>query len=324
MKRKGWMVGAMVIFGVLASDAGHAGPGREAVDAKRWASGLPDGVSLGRISIPGTHDSAALHEPLRGTAACQDVGIGKQLDFGVRYLDIRCRHVGDRFAIHHGAVFQKLFFDDVLRDVYAFLDANPGECVIMAVKEEYKPKGNTRSFGETFDAYVAKNRKKWWLGDKVPRLGEVRGRIVLVRRFAADGRKGIDATRWPDNAAFEAGRIVVQDRYIVRDAAVKWKQVEKALDAAFADKGVGRLHINHASGYISGRFGIPDIPGVSDVVNPKLRAYFAAVPRGNYGCVVMDHATARLARLVFETNFTVSRRGRVFRGASDGGLRGRR
>lgn len=47
----------------------------------------------------------------------------------------------------------------------------------------------------------------WWLGDHVPSLGEVRGRIVLLRRFALDPTisepLGIDVTRWADNRTFE-------------------------------------------------------------------------------------------------------------------------
>src|SRR5207302_1134087 len=98
--------------------------------------------------IPGTHDTMAFYG---GDAAqTQTMSLANQLESGVRVLDIRCRHIADVFAIHHGVVFQKVFFGDVLNDVIAFLKKNPSETVLMRVKEEYEPAENTRTFEETF------------------------------------------------------------------------------------------------------------------------------------------------------------------------------
>ena len=47
----------------------------------------------------------------------------------------------------------------------------------------------------------------WWLGRHVPRVGDVRGHVVLLRRFAHDPSRaepfGIDVTRWADTRTFE-------------------------------------------------------------------------------------------------------------------------
>ena len=96
----------------------------------------------------------------------QNLTIAEQLSIGVRFL-ISCRHIDDSFAIHHGPVYQKLNFDDVLNAVYAFLDSHPTETVIMSVKEEYNASNTTRSFEKTFDAYVQKNPSKWDLGNNI-------------------------------------------------------------------------------------------------------------------------------------------------------------
>ena len=40
----------------------------------------------------------------------------------------------------------------VLNATIGFLNANPGETVMMSVKEEYDASGNTRSFEATFDS----------------------------------------------------------------------------------------------------------------------------------------------------------------------------
>ncbi len=60
----------------------------------------------------------------------------------------------------------------------------------------------TRTFEQTFDAYVKKAPSSWSLGTAVPALSDARGKIVLVRRFAAAAPKGIDATKWADKATF--------------------------------------------------------------------------------------------------------------------------
>ena len=73
-------------------------------------------------------------------------------EIGVRYLDIRCRHFHNTFEIHHGSIYQKINFDQVLEQCFTFLNNHPSETIIMSVKEEYNPEGNSRSFEATFNA----------------------------------------------------------------------------------------------------------------------------------------------------------------------------
>lgn len=68
-----------------------------------------------------------------------------------------CRHLRDAFAIYHGPVSQELTFDDVTATVRDFLKAHPSETVILSVKEESSPSGNTRTFERMFDAAAAKD-----------------------------------------------------------------------------------------------------------------------------------------------------------------------
>jgi 1-phosphatidylinositol phosphodiesterase len=140
-----------------------------------WMGMLPDQTSISGISIPGTHDSGATKEPISGTAKCQDLSIADQLNAGVRYLDIRCRHIDNGFAIHHGAIYQNLNFNDVITACLNFLNSHPTETIIMSVKEEHTPSNNTRTFEQTFDSYVQQNASKWALENNVPTLGSIRG-----------------------------------------------------------------------------------------------------------------------------------------------------
>ncbi len=260
--------------------------------AADWMGRIPAETRLSRITLPGTHNSAARHEPLPGTAKCQDLDLTGQLAAGVRFLDLRCRHVGNAFALYHGMVDQRLTFDAALGELNAFLTAHPSECVLVSVKEEHTPDGNTRKFEETFASYTAREPGRWWLGTAIPTLAEVRGKLVLVCRFRAAKPGGIDASDWPDNTVFAAGKLAVQDVYQVPDPDDKWRKIETALTAAREDRRGTALHLNFTSGYRPGAFGLPNITAVSGAIKPRLAAWFAAAPPGSYGCVIMDFAEA--------------------------------
>src|SRR4051812_15204855 len=111
-----------------------------------WMAAQPDERSLAALTIPGSHDAAARFEPLAGLARTQDLTIDEQVTAGVRFLDIRCRHLDDAFLLYHGAIDQNLTFDQLLVTLYAFLDAHPTETILVSIKEEAAPSGNTRTF----------------------------------------------------------------------------------------------------------------------------------------------------------------------------------
>jgi 1-phosphatidylinositol phosphodiesterase len=294
------LLSALLCLGLLGSSAA-------AQSNVRWMASLRGDPSLAELSIPGTHDAGARYERFYGTIKCQTLTLPQQLRAGVRFLDIRCRHVKNSFLIYHGPVYQRLTFDEVLNGCAAFLRENPTECVIMSVKEENKPSANTRTFENTFDAYVASDPARWCLTENVPTLFQAKGKIVLLRRFRASAvPKGIDATRWPDNASFTisspAGRLRVQDCYQVRDTRRKWKAIRNLYDeAASGDRDC--LYINFASGYTpSWFFKFPRIRAVSNGINPLVAAYFANQSPQRYGITVMDFADDRKCSLIIATN----------------------
>jgi 1-phosphatidylinositol phosphodiesterase len=274
-----------------------------------WMELLNGNLSLSQLSIPGTHDSGARVEPVSGTAKCQDLSITDQLSAGVRFLDIRCRHVDNTFAIHHGSVYQNMNFTDVLNMVVGFLNSNPTECVLMSVKEEYDPSNNTRSFEETFDAYRQLNPEKWYINEAVPTLSQARGRIVLLRRFGAGGLpKGINATNWSDNTTFSINnslsQLRVQDYYNDSSSSAKWTAILALLTEAPAG-GSAVLYINFTSGYKAGLFSIPSIPTISNAINPQIVSYFTSNTAGRFGVIPMDFADAQKATLIMRTNFHI-------------------
>jgi 1-phosphatidylinositol phosphodiesterase len=275
--------------------------------SNNWMTSLPDNSSISALSIPGTHDSGARFEPINGTAKCQNLTIAEQLEAGIRFLDIRCRHIDNAFAIHHGSVYQNLNFNDVLLACNAFLSNHPGEVIVMSVKEEYDASGNNRTFEQTFDSYVQQYANIWSLGATVPTLGQVRGRIVLLRRFGAGSTpKGIDATSWGDNTTFTISNanatLRIQDQYVVPDNNVKWNNINTLLTEASTQSN-NTLYVNFTSGYKSLIFSIPSITTVSASINPSITTYFTNHTHGRYGIIAMDFAESTRSSLILNTNF---------------------
>jgi len=284
-----------VLMTAVTLSAGAAG--------NNWMASLNSDLYLSQFSIPGTHESMALYESFSGTAKCQNLNLSSQLNAGVRFVDIRCRHLNNAFVIHHGSVYQNANFDDVLNAVISFLNTNPSECVMMSVKEEYNASGNTRTFEQTFDSYVAKNPSKWNLSSSIPTIGSAKGKITLFRRFGANSiPKGIDASVWPDNTSFTYGALSVQDNYVVSDNNTKWNQITNQFSNAH-NSSDNTLYINFCSGYKPGLFGIPNIPAVANDINSRLVTYFSTATFGRKGVVLMDFVDANRCTLVYNTAY---------------------
>ncbi|NTD96325.1 phosphatidylinositol-specific phospholipase C [Agrobacterium tumefaciens] len=282
------------------------GPLNNKYNLSNWMGSLADLTSIAQLSIPGSHNAAAKVEYIWGTAKCQNLNITEQLNSGVRFLDIRCRHLGNAFVIHHGEVYQKINFQDVLNACYNFLNRNPSEAILMSIKEEYNAQYNSRSFEQTFDSYVKANPTQWNLQSSSGILGNTRGKIKLIRRFGAKSVKGVDASKWFDNAIFDVqsdeAPLKVQDIYRVSKTNIKSGQVMAFLKEARISK-IPKLYINFASGYKSSLFGIPDITSVSRALNPAISTYLNANKQGRYGIIAADFISEGLSRQIVASNF---------------------
>jgi 1-phosphatidylinositol phosphodiesterase len=155
-----------------------------------WMRWVPDSKLLSDLSLPGTHDTMALYGG--DLVETQSLPLRSQLDAGIRVLDIRCRHIEDVFAIHHGVVFQNAYFGaDVLKVCYEFLQDNPTETILMRVGDAGVPeeKDCTSDYEETFQWY----RDSTTYGscifidpsgyDTIHALGVVRGKVVIFDEF---------------------------------------------------------------------------------------------------------------------------------------------
>jgi 1-phosphatidylinositol phosphodiesterase len=277
-----------------------------------WMQGLNGEKRLSQLSIPGTHDSGARLDPWYGpgTTKCQRLSIGEQLEIGVRFLDIRCFQSKNEFRIYHGLVDQNLTFSEVIDRCSQFLICHPSECILMSVQEDCGP-----TFEDTFDSYVAANKSLWWLQANIPKLDEVRGKIVLIRRFEAHSLpKGIDATKWRDNDSFSIyatdANLRVQDNYKIWRLRKKWASITNLYEESRTDDS-NCLYINFASGYRPVLFYIPFIAGGYKKINPMIKAYFMPSPSNDpssiHSVTVLDFANRELCSSIVMANFLKER-----------------
>jgi 1-phosphatidylinositol phosphodiesterase len=289
------------------------GAGNNAVTGDKWMARFSGELPISRLTLPGTHDTMALYETVYGTAICQTLTLNDQLIKGVRCLDIRARHFRNSFPIHHGVEFQKAFFDNVINTASAFLKKNPSETIIILLKPEWKAERNTRSFEATLQNYISRYPSNlFYTKSTIPKLKDVRGKIVLVRRFP--GRLGIDATSWPDNptSVVKVGPYVMsQDLYklnFLKDPDItnfydrKWSLLYDGMIKSTEDIRGGYLRFNFSSATIMYNPALPQIRGVANDINQRLNAFFEKQPPGSFGAIMMDFATPELIEKIYRSN----------------------
>lgn len=157
--------------------------------AERWMGRLDDAALLNELFLPGTHCSAAQYTPRAFFTKCQALDIGAQLRAGYRCLDLRLGSTagGDGFLLLCGAGACKtglfgseLSLDDTLSACYAFLEENATETVLLLLRADDESM-SVRSVQLLLDAYIREAPQYWLLTDRVPTLGEARGKLVLLR-----------------------------------------------------------------------------------------------------------------------------------------------
>jgi 1-phosphatidylinositol phosphodiesterase len=209
-----------------------------------WMSTVDGTVRLSMLSIPGTHDSMA-YVSGGDAVETQSMTLIDQLNSGIRALDIRCFHILDTCDITHGIFRQYANLDNVLDTVTTFLKAHPGEFVLMRMNdgtEAGTPRGNTRSWDETFKWYRSKpaySQYFWVPGDTNPKLDDVRGKIVLLR-------KGFNSDAGIPYGTFNK----IQDDYTLTtnwDLYSKWEKVREQLDVALHGAN-SDFYMNYLSG----------------------------------------------------------------------------
>ncbi|MBL8507515.1 MAG: phosphatidylinositol-specific phospholipase C [Chitinimonas sp.] len=273
---------ALALPAAAHSSGAYLHDDRADIDHSNWMAVLDGNTPLRNLSLVGTHDSLSFHGG--DIVQTQSMSLANQLRAGVRAFDVRCRHINNVFAIHHGIVFQKTMFGDVLNTMADFLRRNPSETLMVAVQEEHTPEGNSRSFEATFADYKARYGSLIWEpSSQNPTLAETRGKLVIVQNFTAQRRYGLDG------AGFRSqGHWLLNNNW---ELYSKWEKVRNHLVKANAEHGQA-FHANGlsastgvfpyfvASGHSSPQTGAPRL--LTGLTTPGWRHSYPDFPR--VGC----------------------------------------
>ncbi len=211
-------------------------------------SDLPDSLPVSMINLIGTHDSATAHCTFESNARCQDTSVADQLRIGIRLLDIRlCRKRKEYYLCHSLADCysdstkdERLTFESILLDCESFLKENPGEFILMSIKQD-RGIQSKRFLPPLYEKYIEKN-PLWYTENRIPTLGECRGKIVFMRRcfltrkYAKNNPCGLDFSKWEDQdkpvfdplplAICDGISAMIQDRYRLPPKK-KWESCAK-------------------------------------------------------------------------------------------------
>lgn len=185
--------------------------------------------------------------------------LASQLLAGIRVVDVRLAVIPppshepstlnatrtQELIAYHGLWPQKTPFTAILNDIYKFLTSPIGskETIVMSIKQEDFAVTPAPLFsqlvrdtivrgpggwGEASAKNSGVNKGMWFLENRIPKLGEVRGKVVMLSRFGGNGDGwdggleglGIHPTTWPDSekSGFEwelkGTRVRTHDWYI--------------------------------------------------------------------------------------------------------------
>jgi 1-phosphatidylinositol phosphodiesterase len=270
-----------------------------------WMTPLDGDLDLALLTIPGSHDSTAREGGLK--AVTQTLDIAGQLAAGIRFFDIRLKDDGGVLRLFHGDVDEQLELEaGVLETMLAFLAAHPGEGLIMSVKQE--DAGDPAAFARDLEAVVARHPDAFRVAPDFPRLADVRGRILVFRRFSHSAI-GIAADPWKNDATFsiatEHGTLTIEDHWdlghtLPGRVGEKWDSVAANLDAAVTSPLGWFVTFTSAMSDLSFPRAIAGglLPLV-DGINQRLLDYLDAHPgHQRLGTIVMDFPELPDPRLI--------------------------
>ena len=173
---------------------------------QNWMQEIEDNRLVCKMSIPGTHDTAA--DTGDKWTQTQKKSIKEQLNSGIRFFDIRLVHdKGVLKLCHNFVVFNKTLTEDVLRTTADFLRDHPSETVIMTLKRDHDYDNDgamkykqalTRALeaNPKLTAYMAGNFRGNFT------MKDLRGKMLLISRERWFSTKSGYVYSWPDNTSF--------------------------------------------------------------------------------------------------------------------------
>ena len=326
----------------------------ELISHPSWLRGVPQDTPVTALSIPGTHNSCCNQGPLGfaktqnlDLADQLDAGV-RFFDIRLTHCqDNLCVHhdvvcTGKKYA-EVLDIFMSFLgqypSETILMSVKDEARRAPGKlspgqfiCKLPLLGEDDRSE-NTRSLEDTFkartwehigDAPLFYNFAVTPPGgsdevtgpafDSETTVGEVRGKIVLLRRFEAGQGVGLDVSYWPENHRFRSAASLfydVEDRYQSPGEDDKFDFVVSHLEEARRGNPKD-LYITFSSAV--------DLTahGYAKTINPRLNDYLKRSPPGRVGIIVMDffEQPPELVSNVIKLNFTPEATGGQIRRAT--------
>ena len=302
MKKNTIKYGAAILLSVILTLASVLPMQKGQADRSDWMGALEDSAKLNSVTIPGTHDSGALHSLAEISGKCQSLPIEEQLKIGVRFLDIRLQLVDNELKVVHSFVDQLTDFEDALEDMTSFIRDHESEFLIVSIKEDADPKRSDGAFAEVLETMLLSHEEISSARTLPETVGDARGGIHIVARYkdASIGLPCYDG--WKDDASFVLGDVYVQDNYRVPDAAEKITDIRQTYEVA--REGTYALVLNYTSCYLASCFppiyaGLP----AHEINRDTARAVSEEYTDGSLGVLVCDFITAELAEAIIGRNF---------------------
>ncbi|KAM5542633.1 hypothetical protein V8D89_003594 [Ganoderma adspersum] len=181
-------------------------------DLASFLSEMPDSLPLSSLVLPGTHDTLALYGWPFAQCQSPSTTLDVQLAAGIRVIDVRLAVVDGVLVAYHDIWPQRTPFQQMLSTLQAFLTAptTSRETVVMSIKQEDYKTTPLLTFSQSVHDEIMNGPggfAMWFLENRIPLLGEVRGKVVMLSRFGGDGSVwengleglGIHPTAWPDS-----------------------------------------------------------------------------------------------------------------------------
>ncbi|TVY44169.1 1-phosphatidylinositol phosphodiesterase [Lachnellula occidentalis] len=281
----------------------------------QWMTSIPSFTNLTSLSIPGTHDTMTSVVVSR-IFQCQNNHLGTQLEAGIRYFDIRARLNNNALLIYHQDSYTQHSYIEVLTTFFNFLDANPGETILMRLKEESTPINSTIDFLTAFNNYRLNDTqtapgcsKHFWVPPQpgptsFPTLGDVRNKVLILQNFGSEPAEyGI---KW------ESPLLALEDDYDIPDLYAgldsKFQNITDSLTAAKAgiESNDGKLYLSHLSASV-GVLPIEAAAGTENGsvlgLNDRTGGWLKEGNGGRTGVVIIDFPGMALVREVLERNY---------------------
>lgn len=295
------------------------------ITAGSWMKFLDGEKTLSEINLPGTHDSGTKYvEDKEEKFCCQSFSVAEQMEIGVRYFDVRCDASSKEESpgIKHDKIWclnsrrknDHLHLDKLIQDAKSFLKSHPTETLIFQIKNE------TWNSGDKNLVYHIGNYIKdgtMWAQDRLPKLDEVRGNIVLVRRFTYSSNEhklpedefGLNLSSWDSECAVKSRfhtfvrvdhKALVQDYYLTNSER-KLKRLKEGL----AEMNDINKRENHPSGWYINLSSCtdPNPHRAAEEVNQRLNQSHEFWDGRKLGMFIVDFADEDLISKIFCSNF---------------------